>query len=56
MFYSIAANILLTKDGVCKLADFGLAMKMEEGGLYAGAGSPYWMSPEILDGSGSRFV
>lgn len=45
------ANILTTKDGSVKLADFGIAIK-------AGAlsndvvGSPYWMAPEVIDQTG----
>jgi serine/threonine protein kinase len=37
------ANILITKNGICKLADFGVSMKIEpdkpQGTV---TGSPYW--------------
>ena len=44
-----AANILTTKEGLVKLADFGVAMKTTDAGgePQAAAGSPYWMSPEV---------
>ncbi len=46
-------NILLGKDGEVKLADFGLARAMGAEGMrtmVAGAGTPYYMSPEQLKG------
>ena len=50
------ANILTTKDGSVKLADFGVAMSMsdfsETGNSDQDAdvvGSPYWMAPEIIE-------
>lgn len=50
------ANILTTRDGVVKLADFGVAAKMGEGGTVVGntaesqpAGTPYWMAPEVVE-------
>lgn len=47
-----AANILTAKDGAVKLADFGVAMKLNE--AHAAdeqyiVGSPYWMAPEIIE-------
>lgn len=43
-------------DRQVKLADFGVAMKLSEGGHAGGAddnpdmaGSPYWMAPEIIE-------
>ena len=49
------ANILTTKDGSVKLADFGVATKA--GSLLDGnnpvVGSPYWMAPEVIDQSGA---
>ncbi|CAD7703488.1 unnamed protein product [Ostreobium quekettii] len=49
------ANILTTKEGLVKLADFGVAAKLTEKGnelvdhYDAVAGSPYWMAPEIIE-------
>ena len=36
------ANILITKEGVCKLADFGVAMKIEPDIPITAVGSTYW--------------
>jgi serine/threonine protein kinase len=43
------ANILVTKEGIVKLADFGVAMKLDDT-LKSGSlvGSPFWMAPEII--------
>ena len=43
-------NILTTKDGIVKLADFGVATKLtdtEKNNSFAG--TPYWMAPEIIE-------
>lgn len=47
------ANILTTKDGMVKLADFGVATKQQ--GLSDGSvvGTPYWMAPEVIELSGA---
>lgn len=45
------ANILSDKDGIIKLADFGVATNLSESGDIteeAIAGSPYWMAPEVI--------
>jgi serine/threonine protein kinase len=45
------ANILTTKDGCVKLADFGVAMKLSdtESPENSVVGTPYWMAPEIIE-------
>ena len=47
------ANILTTKEGLVKLADFGVATKAQ--GLTEGSvvGTPYWMAPEVIELSGA---
>ena len=46
------ANILTTKEGVAKLADFGVAMRMSDNAEPAErpgvVGTPHWMAPEII--------
>ena len=48
-----AANILTSKNGVAKLADFGLAARAAAFGDASVAdeviGSPYWLPPEIIE-------
>lgn len=52
------ANILTTKAGLVKLADFGVATKLTEaeaGGAdisQAVVGTPYWMAPEVIEMAG----
>eukprot|EP01084_Bolivina_argentea_P041771 77106_1 len=45
-----ASNVLITSDGVAKLADVGVAIKNKGGGKEEVAGSAYWMAPEIIEG------
>ncbi|KAI8586977.1 hypothetical protein BDZ88DRAFT_454454 [Geranomyces variabilis] len=45
-------NLLTTKDGLVKLADFGIASKVNASST-AVAGSPYWMAPEVIELSGA---
>ena len=49
------ANILLDKNGVCKLTDFGVAkiMKEDMNLLSSWKGTPNWMAPEIMASSSS---
>ena len=52
------ANILIGKNGICKLTDFGGAkmVKEEVSVLTTMQGTPNWMAPEIIKGvGGSRF-
>ncbi|KAI0313237.1 kinase-like protein [Amylostereum chailletii] len=50
------ANILTTKDGAVKLADFGVASNTTPTGAAsddAVVGSPYWMAPEVIEQLGA---
>ncbi|XP_072971497.1 MAP3K epsilon protein kinase 1-like isoform X1 [Typha angustifolia] len=48
------ANILTTKEGLVKLADFGVATKLTEADIntHSVVGTPYWMAPEVIEMAG----
>ncbi|CAI5709535.1 unnamed protein product [Peronospora effusa] len=47
------ANILTTKEGLVKLADFGVAIRLNETQkANSVVGSPYWMAPEVIEMAG----
>jgi serine/threonine protein kinase len=49
------ANILATKEGTVKLADFGVATKLNESRKSQSVvGTPYWMAPEIIELTGQQ--
>lgn len=52
------ANVLSTKTGTIKLADFGVATKLSEidSSKRRVVGTPYWMAPETVETLGSRCV
>jgi serine/threonine protein kinase len=45
-----AGNLLLTQDGGCKLADFGVSAQLQRtlSQRKTLIGSPYWMAPEVI--------
>lgn len=44
-----ASNVLLTREGACKLCDLGVAAELGPGGKRATViGTPLWMSPELI--------
>lgn len=47
------ANILTTKEGLVKLADFGVATRAGGLGDASVVGTPYWMAPEVIELAGA---
>ena len=46
-------NILVTKEGTTKLADFGVSAKVDETQKkFSIVGTPYWMAPEVIEMAG----
>ncbi|EGG22711.1 putative protein serine/threonine kinase [Cavenderia fasciculata] len=47
-----SGNIMMTIDGKIKIVDFGLCVDTTQRRLTHMAGSPFWMSPEMIRGEG----
>ena len=54
--YIVGANILRDASGNVKLADFGASKRIQTicttTGIKSVTGTPYWMSPEVINGNG----
>jgi serine/threonine protein kinase len=46
-----AENILFSREGKLKLADFGLARIMDKISDYSRVGTPYYLAPEVIHGT-----
>eukprot|EP01059_Diplonema_ambulator_P004065 TRINITY_DN13751_c0_g1_i1.p1 TRINITY_DN13751_c0_g1~~TRINITY_DN13751_c0_g1_i1.p1 ORF type:complete len:890 (+),score=228.37 TRINITY_DN13751_c0_g1_i1:55-2724(+) len=50
------ANVLLTVEGMVKVADFGASAIVETKDLMTGVqGTPYWMAPEVISAQGHNW-
>ena len=47
-------NVMITDDDTVRLIDFGLSKVSRNKQLKTVAGTPYYMSPEVLNGSYSK--
>jgi len=45
-------NVMLDADGHIKLTDFGLSKKENQGKTYTFCGTPEYLAPEIISGTG----
>eukprot|EP01065_Artemidia_motanka_P025171 TRINITY_DN3008_c0_g1_i1.p1 TRINITY_DN3008_c0_g1~~TRINITY_DN3008_c0_g1_i1.p1 ORF type:complete len:857 (+),score=199.13 TRINITY_DN3008_c0_g1_i1:50-2620(+) len=41
-------NVLLSAEGICKLADFGTSKRVVDGAAATITGTPAWMAPEVI--------
>jgi serine/threonine protein kinase len=48
-------NILIEETGYIKLADFGLAKKLDEKKTHSFVGTPDYIAPEIIKNEGHNF-
>ena len=46
------ANILLSGDGYAKIGEFGVGVQLQEDFRKSKKGSPYWMSPQVVNNEG----
>lgn len=49
-----SSNLLLTKDGIVKVSDFGISRQLRTGEHATGCGTPNYMSPEVRQRSAAR--